>query len=158
WRYSPGQAGDTSVTSWVVTALKTGQEGGLDVPAATVKKATSYLDTVLDDTTEGYGYTGPQPMPSMTAAALLSRQNLEGWDAQNPPLIRGVDNYLKKNSPRETKKDIYYYYYATQVVHRLGGTEWQAWNDKMRDMIVKSQEKEEAFPTTDGSWSPQGDN
>src|SRR5262249_11572003 len=32
WRYAPGQAGDTSVSSWAILALKRGEAAGLHVP------------------------------------------------------------------------------------------------------------------------------
>ena len=35
---------------------------------------------------------------------------------------------------------MYYYYYATQVVHFFEGPEWhKEWNPKMRDMLVELQ-------------------
>ena len=76
----------------------------------------------------------------MTAVALLCRQNLQGWSPQNLRLIKAIDNYIKPNSPRQFRKDIYYDYYATQVMHHFGGADWKAWNEKMRDVLIKTQE------------------
>ncbi|MBM4068617.1 MAG: terpene cyclase/mutase family protein [Planctomycetes bacterium] len=151
WRYSPGQAGDTSVVGWQVMALKSAQMAGLDVPEITMRKAQAYLNA-CEDSTKGYGYTGPGPSPTMSAVGLLCRQYLQSWGPQNLSLIKGVDNHLKTNPPGQ--KNIYYYYYATQVMHHFGGSAWKAWNEKMRDYLVKTQDN--SGPNK-GSWSSAGD-
>lgn len=157
WRYSPGQAGDTSVSGWQIMALKSGLLAGLDVPPVALRKAQTFLDSVVAPSTEGSGYTDPNPTPTMTAVALLCRQYLSGWGRQNLRLIKAVDNHIKPNSPRPERKDVYYYYYATQVMHNLGGDDWKAWNVKMRDMLIASQDDDPNQPTKWGSWSPAGD-
>ncbi|HYT90997.1 MAG TPA: hypothetical protein VEL76_19960, partial [Gemmataceae bacterium] len=50
------------------------------------------------------------------------------------------------------------YYYATQVMHHFGGSNWAKWNEKMRDILLKTQEKK-SVPGSDykGSWSAEGD-
>ncbi len=54
---------------------------------------------------------------------------------------------------------MYYYYYATQVMHHFGGEPWQNWNPRMRDMLVAKQDRgmDRAHPDQKGSWSPVGD-
>src|SRR5439155_412566 len=50
------------------------------------------------------------------------------------------------------------YYYATQVMHHFGGESWKAWNEKMREQLIKTQER--TMPEhkgLDGSWSPVGE-
>lgn len=157
WRYSPGQAGDTSVTGWQIMALKSGLMAGLDVPAISLRRAQLFLDSVASPSTEGSGYTGPQPTPTMTAVSLLCRQYVSGWGRQNLRLIKAVDNHIKPNAPRPEKKDVYYYYYATQVMHNLGGDDWKAWNTKMREQLIASQENDRSKPETWGSWPTAGD-
>jgi hypothetical protein len=34
---------------------------------------------------------------------------------------------------------MYYNYYATQVLHHVGGEPWKRWNGKMRDQLIASQ-------------------
>ena len=157
WRYQPGQAGDTSVSGWQIMALKSGLMAGLEVPPGVLRKAQNYLDTVNEQATEGYGYIGTQGTPTMSAVSLLCRQYLQGWGPQNLRMIKGIDNWIKPNYPKADRKDIYYYYYATQVMHHFGGTDWKAWNVQMRDQLVAEQAKSEADLTTWGSWSPQRD-
>jgi hypothetical protein len=153
WRYQPGQAGDMSVTGWQVMALKSAQMSGLDVPEVAMRKAQQFLNACCDTGSEGYGYTGPGATPTMSAVGLLCRQYLQAWGPQNLRLIKGVENNIKRY-PVGSIKNIYYFYYATQVMHHFGGNAWQAWNEKMRDSLVKSQDKAGA---NNGSWSSAGD-
>ncbi|HYT93570.1 MAG TPA: prenyltransferase/squalene oxidase repeat-containing protein [Gemmataceae bacterium] len=158
WRYGPKQEGDTSVTGWVVMALKSAQMANLDVSQTTWKKAISYLEkVVLNPATEGYGYTGPSGSPTMSAVGLLCRQYLQSWGSQNLRLIKGIEKNLETHPPGSSK-NMYYFYYATQVMHHFGGKSWEKWNEKMRDILVKTQDKK-LVPGSDvkGSWSPAGD-
>jgi hypothetical protein len=153
WRYQPRQGGDTSVVGWQVMALKSGQMAGLSVPSATLKGAEKWLDSVATSDKGGYGYTNAQETPTMTSVGLLCRQYL-GWSPRNPGLLAGVKR-LKGVPPGE--KHIYYYYYATQVMHHMGGDSWEFWNPKMRDYLIRTQEKDNAKPYLMGSWDPKGD-
>ena len=153
WRYAPRQAGDTSVSSWAIMALKSGQMAGLDVPEMTFKKAIRFLNSVHNKKTGGYGYTGTSGSYAMAAAGLLCRQHLQNWGPTNPDMIKGVKNILLQH-PIGKRKHIYYHYYATQVMHNFGGEAWKNWNERMRDEFVSTQEKKGADV---GSWSPRGD-
>jgi prenyltransferase beta subunit len=152
FRYLPGQAGDTSVTGWCLQALKSGMMAGLSVDRQVVYKVGSYLDSVQTQNGAAYGYTSPGASPTMTAVGLLCRQYL-GWSPKNPTLVAGVDN-LKKNLPIRGFYDLYYYYYATQVMHFFGGDDWdKLWNPKMRDLLIESQDNS-ASKEKNGSWNP----
>lgn len=152
WRYSPGQPGDTSVVGWQVMALKSAQMAGLDVPEVVMRKAQAYLNS-CEDSTNGYGYTGPGPTPTMSAVGLLCRQYLQSWGPQNLKLIKGISNHLKTNPPGT--KNIYYFYYATQVMHHFGGSDWTEWNKKMQKYLLEGQDK--TTGPNAGSWDSTGD-
>ena len=51
-------------------------------------------------------------------------------------------------------QNVYYWYYATQVMHHMGGKAWSDWNRVMRQVVPEHQIKagEER-----GSWSPVDD-
>ncbi len=151
WRYAPKQAGDTSAFGWVFMALKSGQMAYLQVPPVTVKKAKSFLDTVVGY--EGgarYGYDRNNGgSAAVTAIGLLSQMYM-GWKADNSSLQKGAD-FLSATGPRAN--DLYYCYYATQVLHHLGGERWEKWNRAMRDALVKSQATE---GHEKGSWVDGG--
>jgi hypothetical protein len=161
WRYSPGERGDTSVSGWAIMALKSAKMGGLIVPEITFRKAIRYLDGVCDRSNEGYGYTGPGSTPTMSAVGLLCRQYLQAWGPNNPRLIKGIKMNLKPYMPpmpptKPTSPGMYYFYYATQVMHHFGGDEWKKWNERMRDSLIKSRDQS-SNPLLKGSWDPTGD-
>jgi hypothetical protein len=153
WRYQPRQGGDTSVVGWQVMALKSGQMSGLNVPNITLKLAEKWLDSCETTDGGGFGYTGPQETPTMSAVGCLCREYL-GTPRRNPNLQNGVKKLMA--TPPAAHKNIYYQYYATQVFHHMGGEFWDFWNkgpggkNGMRDVLVNSQDK-------DGSWNPAGD-
>jgi hypothetical protein len=147
WRYAPKQAGDTSVVGWQLMALKSGHMNHLPISMETIKGATKFLESVKGEGGAYYGYDTPtdKHRPGTTAVGLLCRMYL-GWKHEEPALEKGVQ-YLAKTGPSKT--DIYYNYYATQVLHHYEGELWTKWNDKMRDQLVETQAKQghEA-----GSW------
>jgi hypothetical protein len=151
WRYEPGQPGDTSVLGWQLMSLKSGHMAYLQVPPMTIRLASHFLDTVQADRGANYGYTTPGNGAATTAIGLLCRMYL-GWKKDNPDLERGVQ-WLAIQGP--SRGDMYYDYYATQVMRHWEGELWEQWNQKMRDHLVNSQAKQghEA-----GSWYfPRGD-
>lgn len=152
FRYSIGQAGDTSVTGWCLQALQSGKLAGLSVPAESFYKVSSFLDSVQTQKGAAYGYTSPGGRPNMTAVALLCRAYL-GWGPKNPAMIAGIEN-LKKNPPRLGEGEIYYYYYATQVMHFCATPDdWhKVWNPRMRDLLVQTQDAGNG--PNRGSWRP----
>jgi len=153
WRYYPGQAGDTSVFGWQMFALRSGKLAGLDVSKRTIQGCRVYLDRASTDKTRTtYGYTiGAAVSPVMTAEALLCRQYL-GWPSDYSPLLKGakaVHDHLQNSNER----NIYYWYYATQMLHNLQGKEWVAWNKKIRDGLVSMQVLGQGCDR--GSWNPR---
>ena len=62
--------------------------------------------------------------------------------------------FLAKRGP--DVNDLYFSYYATQVMRQFGGPEWTAWNTAMRDGLIKTQSTQ---GHSAGSWfSPNGHN
>ncbi len=154
WRYRPGEPGDLSVVGWQLMALKSGQMAYLHVPRKTFELASLYLDQVQRDKIGGrYAYQRSRPpTEAMTAEGLLCRQYL-GWPREHPGLKNGVDFLLEKHPPNANRPNIYYWYYATQVMHHYGGTSWERWNAEMRNTLVATQEKK---GHSAGSWTPRG--
>ncbi len=117
-------------------------------------RAMKYLDDAQTDSLGGrYAYMpGNRTDPVMTAEALLCRQ-YAGWPQDHPGLVDGVEFLLENHLPRPRDRlNIYYCYYATQVMHHMGGSSWERWNYRVRDLLVETQETKghEA-----GSWTPQ---
>jgi hypothetical protein len=160
WRYAPRQAGDLSVTGFQFTALKSAQMAGLAVPAAVLKKAEQFIDSVETEKKGGYSYTpGAGETLTMTAVGLLCRQYL-GVNPRNPGLKAGVER-IKANPPGKTGK-IYYDFYATRVMFHMGGDDWKWWDEGpdgkggIRDTLLASQQHNDARKNhVEGSWAPQ---
>lgn len=155
WRYTPGVDSDTSVTGWFVIGLQSAMMAGLEVPSPTLEKITKFLDSVQSENGTRYAYRpGNGSTETMTAEALLCRQYLN-WKHNDPRLADGV-KFLLNNPIRWDfeNTNVYYWYYATQVTHHMEGEIWKEWNNTMREVIPKKQEKTGAEA---GSWTPSED-
>ena len=145
WRYTPRQPGDTSAVGWQIMALKSGNMAFLQVNPLTVKKAVDFLNSVESENGARYGYTDAStPKAGRTAVGLLCRMYL-GWKKDNPALQNGVD-FLAKRGPTD---DLYYDYYATQIMHHMEGDVWISWNKRMKEMLLKAQATKDHEA---GSW------
>ena len=153
WRYKAKQPGDTSVVGWQLMALKSGQMAYLRVPRRAFDQSGRFLTLVQTDSYGGlYCYQrGRRHTPAMTAEALLCRQYL-GWPREHAGMRAGVE-YLLQHLPDSRKPNIYYWYYATQVMHHFGGKPWEEWNAKMSYALVAMQE---TTGHAAGSWAPKG--
>ncbi len=176
WRY-PAQPvpGDTSVVGWQIQALQAARlSKDLVVDDKVVQGANKFLDKVSGGSRKAtYGYTdGPgAPGSAMTAVGLLCRYYFSGWGPSNGGMAEGVEGLMKKGPKPGTMAkpeplgarggDIYYYYYATQVIHFNGGKEWRDWNEGplvdgkrhggMREWLVWLQVNK---GNDTGSWDP----
>jgi Squalene-hopene cyclase C-terminal domain len=157
WRYLPGPKslkGDTSVLGWQLMALQSARSANLKVPEEAWELADMYLETVQRQSGALYAYQpSREPSAAMTAEALLCRMYL-GWTKDQPGLRRGVTWLGENELPTAGEPNIYYWYYATQVMHHVGGEPWEDWNLRMRDVLVKSQETRGHAA---GSWTPRGE-
>ncbi|TWT80661.1 Pectic acid lyase [Planctomycetes bacterium CA13] len=154
WRYYPKSDSDTSVTGWFVMALQSGISGGLDVDRNILYNVEGYLDAAQHFEGAAYGYQArSNPSAAMTAEGLLCRQYL-GWPRNHPAMTEGIDALLDTNPFSIRNRDVYYWYYATQIMHHYGGKPWKQWNLRMRSELPMTQEKR---GRQQGSWDPQSD-
>jgi hypothetical protein len=159
WRYDSGEAGDTLVTGWVLSALKSGYLAKIRVPTGTVIGASRFLDSVQEgDYGEIYHYMPDKTRPAeslkaTTAVGLLCRMYL-GWDKNHPGIVEGVGNLAKWRPSTSPDADMCYNYFATQVMYHNGGKAWREWNPVMRDGLVEAQSK---VGHERGSWYFPGD-
>lgn len=153
WRYTPGAPGDTSVHGWQVMALRSAEMSYLNVPPRPLKLADRFLDTVQLDGGARYKYMADriQESDALSAIGLLCRM-YSGWPREHDALRRGVER-IAATGPKPD--DMYYNYYATQVMHHYGGPLWHDWNTKMRDYLVRTQERR---GHENGSWYFEGNN
>jgi hypothetical protein len=146
WRYNPRQAGDTSAVGWQIMALKSGNMAYLQINPLSVKKAVEFLDFVqADEYGATYGYVDKSsPSIGRSAVGLLCRMYL-GWKKDHPGIQEGA-RMIAKAGP---SKDLYYDYYATQIMHHMEGEMWIAWNKKMKELLLKTQSNKDHEA---GSW------
>ena len=85
----------------------------------------------------------------MTAVGLLCSQ-YRGMKRNDPAMLEGIA-YLMHQLPNPQARNIYYWYYATQVLHNVPGPDWDNWNRKMRKLLIQTQVKSGC---AEGSWDP----
>ena len=56
-------------------------------------------------------------------------------------MVDGI-KYLMGYQPDKQMHNIYYWYYATQVLHNYNGDEWDTWNRAMRKLLTSTQNQE----------------
>ncbi len=167
WRYSPGFGTDTSVTGWMVMALKSGDLAGLDVSGEVYEKVTDWLDVARASRQQPYLFRynpyapdtetqrhGRRPTRAITAVGLLLRL-YSGWRRDNEQMIHGADILLQYPPAMGTDdrphRDTYYWYYATQVMFHMGGAYWEEWNQHLHPLLVDTQIAQGPLA---GSWNP----
>ena len=154
WRYQPCTDSDVSVTGWVVMALQSARMAGLEVPEENLSRVERYLDQAGRQNGSRYPYqSGSAIRLSMTAEALLMRQYL-GWPQDHPALVDGLAWITQQENlvDYDRGRDVYYWYYATQAAHHMGGDYWKRWNEVMRRDVPRQQIK---TGRETGSWDPQ---
>jgi hypothetical protein len=167
WRYTPTVSSDTSVTGWMMMALRSGELAGLTVPESCFDKINVWLHESQANSAQPHLYRynpfapetesqrhGRIPSKSMTSVGLLMRL-YSGWDRTRPEMIAGA-TYLLAHQPAigsmdNPQRDTYYWYYATQVMFHMGGDYWRAWNSRLHPLLVESQVKSGPMA---GSWNP----
>jgi hypothetical protein len=170
WRYGkqPGD-NDSSVTGWMLMALKSAKDSGIPINERTMKDGLAFIDSVTDEDTGRTGYTkkGEQPVrpeglqskfpatesEALTAVAMCSRIFC---DAADTPLMKAGGELLSKKLPiwDEAKGsiDMYYWYYGTLAMFQMGGEHWERWNKNLKNVVIDNQLKEGC---TEGSWDPK---
>lgn len=174
WGYGNSGNGDTSIVGWQIQALKAAKlSKDLVVDDRVIQKANKFLDFAAAGSRKSmYGYAdsgGAAPGTALTAVGLLCRYYVSDWGPVHPGMIDGVGG-LMKQGPRgmatgtpTAVMNMYYYYYATQVVHFFEGDDWKTWNEGpkqadgtrkggMRDWLVQTQLRAD---TNSGSWDPE---
>ena len=173
WRYNvqPGD-NDSSVTGWMVMALKSAKDAGLSVDPQSLEWAVDFTDQMTDPESGRTGYTkkGEPPVraqgrqdqfpsaetESLTAVGVCARI-FGGANPDEDRMIKlGVQLMEKKLPSWDTAKgsiDMYYWYYGSLAMFQAGGSPWNNWNTAMNKAIVERQHKE---GERKGSWDPIG--
>jgi len=154
-----------SVTAWQVMALESAQLAGLEVPKQVFRRAASFLANSWDAQRSSFRYShDPQrlrsnypTLPGSTPASIFAL-SLLGADVTAPD-YRAARQFVLERTPTVYKftseKDfvdkaqgnLYFMYYGTLAMFRVGGEDWQRWNVGMKETLLPAQE-------VDGSWKP----
>ena len=163
WDYTQAVTGrnDTSISGWVVMALKSAAAGGIAIPWETVFGAVQNFDQMTEKSGEviyanrdlGQGRKGV----GMVAVGMLCRQFL-GWPRTDPLFDRQARLMMKelpswKALQSMSFNTMYYWYYATLALYQHGGATWKTWNANLRDMLCEKQRRD---GHANGSWDPDG--
>lgn len=170
WRYGV-QTGenDTSVTGWMVMALKSAKLAGLKIDPDAFKGARDFIDSVTDE----YGAAGyiqrgsgsvrlehmleeypSQYTQALTAVAMTARVFMDQDPGKTEQIQKGADLLVQLLPVWDKPKvDMYYWYYGTLAMYQVGGDRWNKWNGAMQKAIIDHQEKE---GVAKGSWEPIG--
>jgi Squalene-hopene cyclase C-terminal domain len=185
WRYGikPGD-NDSSVTGWMMMALKSAQLVNADAVKRGRPRPLTYdedafegiqawLDKMTDPdygrvgyVTRGSGPARPQDLvdrfpgeksESMTAVGVLARIFM-GADPRKDAMVQKGVTLMSKLPPtwntNDGSIDMYYWYYATLALFQVGGAPWKAWDGAMSTSIVANQRKDGVYCGFKGSWDP----
>lgn len=166
WRYTPQVSSDTSVSGWMMMALKSGQLSGLEVPQQTYEGIDHWLRLAQSpDRPDRYRYNpfapdtptqrhGRVATPTMTSVGMLMRM-YSGWRRDDERMQSAADYLLEylpqMGTAQSPQRDAYYWYYATQVMFHMGGDYWAKWNRNLNPVLLGSQIKDGDYG---GSWDP----
>ncbi|MEM6674967.1 MAG: prenyltransferase/squalene oxidase repeat-containing protein [Planctomycetota bacterium] len=174
WRYEvpPDGENDTSVTGWMVFAMKSAEEGKLKIDREAYTAAIQWFDEMTDPATARVGYlevgspssrvTGLNNQyptdkgEALTAVALLCRFFLGQVPDEEPMMEKHAELLLKtlpKWEPEELGCDMYYWYYGTYAMYQMGGKYWKEWRKALEPAVLSSQRKD---GSSKGSWDPVG--
>ncbi len=154
-----------SVTAWQVMALESARIGGLSVPDETFTAAREFIANAWDEERGAIRYchdpgrlSSYYPiLPASTPAGLFAL-SLMGVDL-NDESVSGPVAFVLERTPRSYRHtsdddfifraqgNLYFWYYGTLAMFRAGGSKWNRWNARMKDVLLDGQE-------ADGSWEP----
>jgi len=145
WRYNPGQKGDLSVSGWQIMALKSCHLSGFETGEVVYAMADEFVDSMAAPS-QGYGYLHPGELPTMTAVGVLSKMYLGA--ELNEGTLEQSTRFLADCGPSKT--DMYFNFYATQVLHHRHDDAWADWNNEQRDYLIGTQDNSGTHSS--GSW------
>lgn len=147
WKKGPRM--DTSVSGWMIQALKAAYLAGIHVPGLkeTLDKGIAGLKRdMYNKETGAFGYTGIQGRnDSMTGVATLCLELVgDGESREAKGGIKAL-NVVECNWQKPIQSPIYAWYYITQAKFHAGGNTWSSWNNKFAKQYIEHQ-------SDDGHW------
>jgi len=150
YRFSKAARRDTSVSGWMIQALKSAAIAGAENPGirAALDKAAADLKSAQNPETGRFGYTEPGTGSlGCTGIGVLCLQLLgQGAEKEARQGLQALrEAKIEWDSDRENTWPLYEWYYITQAKFHHGGQTWSNWNSEFARIYVKQQ-------NDDGSW------
>jgi len=141
-----------SMFGWQLMALRSAEVAGIPMPEETRAKMEQFLKKTATGKQGGLSayMPGEAPKRSMTAESLFSRLIL-GVNSDAGATEEGVA-YLMQELPKQSRPDLYYWYYGTLALYHHGGESWSTWNEALQGTLVTTQRKS---GHATGSWDPR---
>lgn len=174
WDYAaqPSGRADMSIHGWAVAALRSARLAGIRVDPKTWEaagRALTHLRTTdgrLTYSNKVIGADSPiEPgapeylWESLVPVGLLCREYLGVGDAaERDRAARRVIAGLHPPADRATNTNWMYFdsaahaYYGSMALFHRGGADWEAWNDVVRERLIRAQCREDHAR---GSWDPE---
>jgi hypothetical protein len=145
WRYSPRQGGDTSVSGWVVLALKTAREAGVKIEPACLTKCIRFFQKceMPENGITRYTETDQVITAATTGVGMLVHHFL--LENSNSPLVKAASSHLAALAQQNwcgrgnQKPDYYLWYNCTLGMYLAGGANWDRWNSVVRKQLEQLQ-------------------
>ena len=169
WRYYATRnkrSSDTSVTGWMMMALKSAKLAGLNADKTALDGIDRWLGVAQSpDLPHQFRYNpyavdspgvsrahGREISTTMTSVGLLMKV-YSGWNPDDAQFLSGVEALLTQlpSDQNSRVRDTYYWYYATQVLKHAGGDYWERWRGALHPLLISSQVKDGDLS---GSWHP----
>ena len=176
WRYEcpPNGESDSSVTGWVLLALRGAADAGIAVDAEDLDAGFSWLSRATDPRSGRCGYRtrgersfrqlGAAPRfpadrtEALTALSLFARM-VHGRIAAGDELLPRQAELFRKTlprweaTPRASPVDEDYWFFGTLAAFQLGGRDWEEWNFALKKALLENQRRD---GDAAGSWDPVG--
>ncbi len=168
WRYyATSPDADSSVSGWMVMALRSASLAGLVVPAKAFDGARKFFDRVTNRR-KGITYYlefGDRTSPALIAVGLLCHQYLHTEPDED--YIAAAERRILSMPPKWATKsqlvplraialvsatnNFYYWYYANMALHQRRDEAWEQWHPQVRELLIRIQER---TGRNRGSWPP----
>ncbi|HPF98816.1 MAG TPA: terpene cyclase/mutase family protein [Kiritimatiellia bacterium] len=150
YRFSKTARRDTSVSGWMIQALKSALIAGAENSGIreALEKASADLKSAQNMETGRFGYTDPNTGSlGCTGIGVLCLQLLgHGAEKEARDGLQALREAKVEWDPaRENAWPLYEWYYITQAKFHHGGQTWSSWNAEFARVYVKQQNE-------DGSW------
>lgn len=157
----------TSVTAWMVMALKSARMSGLAVADGVFEDATTFLWGMFESEHDSFLYNKEpsrlasawRTLPGSTPAAVFCLL-LTGADRADPRLRAALAWTLERApGPYRRYRDddfvlrgagnVYFWSYGSLACFLAGGEVWPAWNTALKDSLLAGQDMDGSFPLID---------